>query len=240
MRIAVEDNDELLAQHAAGVMAAAATRSVEQRGVFTVALSGGRTPIPALRALARLDLPWDRTHVFQVDERLVPRDHPDRNLTAIERNLVELLPTPRPHLHPLLVTDDPVAGAEAYAHELQLTCGHPPVLDLVQLGLGSDGHTASLFPDDAASLRARADVTVTQSAARHRRATLTIPVLRRARQQLWIVAGPAKAGAVRRLVDGDDTPASRVSGPDALLLLDAAAAAELRPGSKAAGRSSER
>lgn len=228
MRIAVLANETILAQQAASEIAAAATRAVEERGRFAVAFSGGSTPAAMLAALAEHDLAWERIEVFQVDERIAP-DGPDRNLELLRRQLLDHAPIPAANVHPMPVGDhDPDAAARRYADELRRVCGDPPVVDLVHLGLGTDGHTASLLPGDPALDVTDTDVAVTEAYQGHRRLTLTVPALERAWRLLWLVAGADKAPAVRRLVGGDvDIPAGRIARHDASLLLDTQAAAEL-------------
>lgn len=228
MKVTTFSNRQLAAQHAATQIAAAAMHSVDERGTFTVAFSGGSTPAPMLAALAELDLPWERTHVFQVDERIAPDGHPDRNLELLRDQLTGSIPDWTTRVHPMPVGEDEPSAAARYADELRKVCGDPPVLDLVHLGLGHDGHTASLVPGDPA-LDDDTDVAATGSYEGRRRLTLTAPVLRRARVQLWLVAGADKAEAVRRLLRDDaQLPASRVVRHDALLLLDDEAAAQIK------------
>ncbi|MBW3578600.1 MAG: 6-phosphogluconolactonase [Actinobacteria bacterium] len=229
MRHEILGPDAVRAQQAASHVAAAATRTLAERDVFTVAFSGGSTPTGMLAALADHHLPWERIHVFQVDERIVPGGHPDRNLDLLQRYLLDAARVPSTNVHPMPVTDpDPDVAANRYADELARVCGDPPVLDLVHLGLGADGHTASLVPNDPVVQISDRPVATTGPYRGHRRMTLTVPVLVRARQQLWLVVGADKAGAVRRLVRHDPgIPASRVAHEDALLVLDDAAAQQL-------------
>lgn len=230
MKVTTFSDRQLAARHAATQIAVAATQSVDERGAFTVAFSGGSTPAPMLAALADLDLPWERTHVFQVDERIAPDGHPDRNLELLREHLIASIPGWATRVHPMPVGEgDPSGAAARYAEELRQVCGDPPVLDLVHLGLGHDGHTASLVPGDPV-LDEDTDVAPTGSYEGRRRLTVTAPLLRRARVQLWLVAGADKAEVVRRLLRGDaQLPASRVVRDDALLLLDDEAAAQIRP-----------
>ncbi|MBW3665589.1 MAG: 6-phosphogluconolactonase [Actinobacteria bacterium] len=230
MKVTTFSDRHLAARHAAMQIAAAAMQSVDERDAFTVAFSGGSTPAPMLAALADLDLPWERTHVFQVDERIAPDGHPDRNLELLREHLTGSIPDWTTRVHPMPVgEDDPSAAAVRYADELRQVCGDPPVLDLVHLGLGHDGHTASLVPGDPV-LDDDTDVAATGSYEGRRRLTLTVPLLRRTRVQLWLVAGADKAEAVRRLLRDDaQLPASRVVRDDALLILDDEAAAQIKP-----------
>ncbi len=181
----------------------------------SIAVSGGRTPWPMLRALAGKDLPWSALDVFQVDERIAAAGDPARNLTGL-RNALSDRPV---RVHPMPVEAiDLDEATKAYAAEL------PDRLDIVQLGLGADGHTASLVPGDAALGVTDADVVVTGVYQGHRRMTLTYPALNRAGLVLWLVVGADKSDAVARLIDGDPTiPAGRVTGDEAVLVADPAA-----------------
>jgi 6-phosphogluconolactonase len=216
---------EAVALRAASEIASAARAAVQARGVFAVAVSGGRTPWQTLRALASEDVPWNAVHLFQVDERVAPNGDPDRNLTHIRESLLAAVPLPAGQLHAMGVEDADLAGAAArYARELAAVAGDPPLLDLVHLGLGPDGHTASLVPGDPALDVTRDAVTVTGPYQGHPRMTLTFPVLDRARRILWLVTGAEKRTMLARLRDGDPTiPAGRVRSENATILADTAA-----------------
>lgn len=218
---------EALARRAARVIAAEARAAVAARGRFLLAASGGRTPSRMLELLAGEDLPWAAVHLFQVDERVAPPGHPERNLTGLAASLLSRAPLPAAGVHAMPVEEgDLEAAAARYAAELEALGGTPAVLDLVQLGLGADGHTASLVPGDPVLDVTGADVAATGRYQGRRRMTLTYPALDRARLVLWVVAGAGKAEAVARLREGDrDIPAGRVRSDRALLLADAAAAA---------------
>lgn len=176
-----------------------------------------------LRALAREDVPWARVHLLQVDERVAPDGDPDRNLTALRESF-----TAPARLHPMPVEfDDLDAAAARYDDTLTSVAGSPPVLDLVHLGLGGDGHTASLVPGDPVLDVGDRDVAVTGPYQGRRRMTLTYPALDRARQVLWLVTGGDKAAMLARLCDGDRTiPAGRVGASQAVVFADRGAAAE--------------
>jgi 6-phosphogluconolactonase len=217
---------EAVAWRGAEVIAADARLAVAVRGRFTVALSGGRTPWVMLRALAGQEVPWASVHVVQVDERVVPPGDPDRNLPHLRDALIDRVPLPPEQLHSMPVdADDLDAAAGRYARMLREVAGTPPVLDLVHLGLGADGHTASLVPADPVLAITDADVALTGEYEGRRRMTLTYPVLDRARRILWMVTGAEKAGALARLRDGDRSiPGGRVRADRALVLADRAAA----------------
>jgi 6-phosphogluconolactonase len=226
MRI-LADADEV-AREAAAMIAAEARTAVVARGRFIVALSGGSTPWRMLRALAAKDVPWERVHVVQVDERVAPAGHPDRNLTHIRESLLEHAPLRSGQIHPMPVEEkDLAAAAGRYALTLREIAGSPPVLDLVHLGLGPDGHTASLVPGDPVLDVTDTDVALAGIYQGRRRMTLTYPILNRARRILWLVTGSDKAGMLARLRGGDlSIPAGRVRRDRALVLADRAAAAE--------------
>jgi 6-phosphogluconolactonase len=228
MKVEVFADAQSLAESAAGFIAAEARASVAARGRFVMAVSGGSTPWLMLRALARRDLPWAGVHVMQVDERLAPDGDADRNLTQLRESLLQHVPLSPGQVHPMpAAAPDPAAAACAYADELRAVAGDPVVLDLVHLGLGSDGHTASLVPGDASLEVADRDVALAGPYQGRRRMTLTFPVIDRARCVLWVVAGAEKAAMLRRLLDGDRTiPAGRVRQDRALILADRAAAGE--------------
>jgi 6-phosphogluconolactonase len=144
MRMEVLSDAETVAKKAAAIMAEEARAAVAARGRFVMAVSGGKTPWIMLHALATEDVPWEQVHVFQVDERVAPVGHPDRNLTHLRETLLEhaLLREEQIHAMPVELTDLG-AAAVRYARTLRELAGTPPVLDLAHLGLGSDGHTAS-------------------------------------------------------------------------------------------------
>jgi 6-phosphogluconolactonase len=213
------------AKAAATLIAAESRASIASRGRFSIAVSGGRTPWQMLEALADLDVPWAGVHVCQVDERVAPAGHPDRNATQLRRSLARApLADGQVHLMPV-DTDDLEAAAARYAATLESIAGRPPVLDLVHLGLGADGHTASLVPGDAALDIADRDVAVTGLYQGRRRMTLTFPAISRARRILWLVTGGDKAQMLERLAAGDRSiPAGRVRPDHATVVADAPAA----------------
>jgi 6-phosphogluconolactonase len=214
------------ARRAASGIARALRTAITARGQATLAVSGGSTPGDLLEALAAETLPWDRVHLLQVDERIAPAGHLDRNLELLRRRLLAHRPLAGDQVHPMPVEDpDPGAAAARYARTLSQLAGEPPVLDVVQLGLGTDGHIASLLPDDPALEVVDRDVAVTRSYGGWRRLTLTVPAIARARSIVWLVAGAEKRAAVTRLLAGDPAiPASRIPAGRALLFLDPAAA----------------
>jgi 6-phosphogluconolactonase len=220
---------EAVARTAAALIAAEARAAVAARGRFLLAVSGGHTPWLMLRALAGEEVPWEGIDLVQVDERVAPAGDPDRNLTHLRESLLEHAPLrpERVHAMPVEAPDLEVAAGR-YARTLQGIAGSPPVLDLVHLGLGPDGHTASLVPGDPVLDVTDTDVATTGAYQGRRRMTLTYPIINRSRCILWLVTGRDKAGPLARLRDADPAiPAGRVSQVQGLVLADAAAAAEL-------------
>jgi 6-phosphogluconolactonase len=221
---------EAVARRAAELIAQFARAAVEARGRFSLAVSGGKSPAATFDWLARQQLPWSQVDLFQVDERIAPASHPDRNLTLLQSHLLAqvALPSERVHAMPVEQPDLTFAMAQ-YAAILRDIAGTPPVLDLIHLGLGNDGHTASLVPGDPVLEIANAEVAVTQPYQGYRRMTLTYPVLNRARTILWVVTGSEKAPALDRLRRGDPSiPAGRVAAERAVLLADTEAAQAIR------------
>ena len=216
LEIEVLTDAAAVAERGANVVAAAAAAAVEERGAFTFAVSGGRTPWAMFAALAGR-LPWEKVTIFQVDERIAPDGDAGRNLTQLERSLP---PGGAADVRALPVwADELEAEAAVYAAAL------PEQLDLVHLGLGPDGHTASLVPGDPVLDVMDRDVAVTGVYEGRRRMTLTYPTLNRARQILWLVTGEDKVDALARLRAADQSiPAGRVSTANALVVADAPAA----------------
>jgi 6-phosphogluconolactonase len=225
MKIEILPDADAVAQKAAEIIAAEARAAVAARGRFIVAVSGGHTPWQMLRALASEEVPWEGVHVVQVDERVAPAGDPDRNLSHLRESLLEHAP-----LRPEQILAMPVewpdldAAAKGYAETLKTIAGSPPVLDLVHLGLGPDGHTASLVPGDPVLNVTDSDVALTGVYQGRRRMTLTYPILNRAQSILWLVTGKDKVAALQRLRDGDRSiPAGRIRQDQALVLADSAA-----------------
>jgi len=208
-----------LARAAARGFVAAAKEALALRGRFVVALAGGSTPAPTYRLLAseefaaRVD--WGRVHVFWGDERCVSLDHPDSNYRMARETLLESVSIPAPNVHPIRCQLPPAQAAAAYRAELQAVLGSEARFDLIFLGLGEDGHTASLFPGTsvlAEQERAAAAVWVPRLKAW--RVTLTFPVLNAARQVVFLVTGAAKGPALARIESGESLPAARICPSD--------------------------
>lgn len=228
MRFEILPDADAVARRAATVVAAEARAAVAARGTFTLAVSGGTTPWQMLQALATEDVPWGQVYLLQVDERVAPDGHPDRNLTHIRASLAAAPLRPEQVLAMPVTDPDLEAAAASYARTLEAVAGSPAVLDLVHLGLGPDGHTASLVPGDSSLDVTDRDVATTGVYQTRRRMTLTYPAIDRARQILWLATGASKVEMLRRLKDGDRTiPGGRVNPSRATVLADAPAAAGL-------------
>jgi 6-phosphogluconolactonase len=226
LSVAVLETADAVAGRAAQAITALAREAIESRGRFLFAVSGGHTPWVMLRALAAAQIPWPAVRVFQVDERVAPAGHADRNLTHLKESLLEHAPLrPEQILAMPVEAGDLKSAAAEYAQTLQRECGSPAVLDLVHLGLGPDGHTASLVPGDPVLNVCDKDVAVTGPYQGRCRMTLTYPAINRAREVLWVVTGAEKVQMLHRLLHCDaDIPAGRVRCEKALVLADAAAA----------------
>ena len=232
MEVKVFDGVDAAAKGAAAVIASEARAAVAARGRFVMAVSGGHTPWQMLRAMAAEDVPWRAVHVAQVDERVAPENDPDRNLAHLRESLLAHAPLSPEQIHAMPVESPDLAAAAAqYAATLREIAGSPPVLDLAHLGLGPDGHTASLVPGDPVLDVTDADVAVSGEYQGRRRMTLTYPALNRARRILWLVTGAEKSAMLARLKAADQAiPAGRVRQGNATVLADRDAAAEPRGG----------
>jgi len=231
MRIEALADADSVARAGAAFTAAEARAAVAARGRFIVAFSGGHTPWQMLRALADEPMPWAGVHVVQVDERVAPAGDPDRNLTHLRESLLAKCPLRPEQIHPMPVeAADLEAASRRYVLTLEDIAGAPAVLDLVHLGLGPDGHTASLVPGDPVLDVTGADVALTGVYQGRRRMTLTYPVLNRARRIVWLITGREKAEMLARLCRGDRSiPAGRIDQRQALVLADHEAAARSGP-----------
>jgi 6-phosphogluconolactonase len=209
------DADEV-ARAGAAFVAQHARQAVDRRGRFHFAVSGGHTPWAMFAELASETVPWDKVVIYQVDERVAPPDDPDRNL----HHLYQALGSAPAEVRAMPVNDDQLgAAAAAYAAVL------PDHFDLVHLGLGPDGHTASLVPGDPVLEVTDRLVALTQPYQGRVRMTLTYPALARARQILWLITGDDKQEALAKLLSGDTAiPAGRVRADASLVLADQAAA----------------
>lgn len=229
MKTSVYADADAVALEAAKFIAKEAREAVAARGKFVMAVSGGKTPWIMLRDLAHEDVPWKSVYIVQVDERVAPEGNADRNLTHLRESLLGHAPIRPEQIHAMAVESGNLQAACAeYAQTLRTLAGSPPVLDLVHLGLGPDGHTASLVPGDPVRDVRDADVALTGIYQNRRRMTLTYPILSRARRVLWLVTGSEKTGMLARLQAGDASiPAGRVSRDHAVVLADRAAASQV-------------
>jgi 6-phosphogluconolactonase len=234
--ICVFDTHEQLANETVGIWADIALRSVMRKEAFYVALSGGRTPTTFLHRLTTypLPLPWDQTHIFFVDERYVPHEDTRSNYRVIYDHLIQRIPISSKHVHPVPThLSSPVEAARRYEYNLRDVFGVPkpeiPAFDLIILGLGADGHTASLFPGSTAlTERTHLAVPVTAGRSPAQRITLTLPVLNSAENVIVLAQGSDKAHIVKLLLQDKHCilPAAKVkpSNGNLLYLFDQAAA----------------
>ena len=233
-RAEVLDDAEAVARHAADFLT---ERALASDGPFTVALSGGSTPKRLYEILAggshAKRFPWDRVQLFFGDERFVPPDDPSSNYRLANLAMLSHVPVPPNSVHRMPTDGDPADAARRYERELQMQYGAEalqpdrPLFDVVLLGLGENGHTASLFPDtDALAEREAWVVPCVPHDAPHTRLTLTYPAIASSRAVLFLVAGEAKAAVVARVRSGDAAlPATHVSTAGELIwVLDRAAA----------------
>jgi 6-phosphogluconolactonase len=226
MNIEILIDADAVARKGAEIIAAEARATVAERGRFIMAVSGGHTPWKMLRALANEKVPWEGLRVVQVDERVAPAGDPDRNLSHLRESLLEHAPLRPEQIFAMPVeSPDLDAAATRYAMTLKEIAGSPPVLDLVHLGLGPDGHTASLVPGDPVLNVTDSDVALTGVYQGRRRMTLTYPILNRARRVLWLVTGNDKVDALARLREADTSiPGGKIHRDQAMVLADQAAA----------------
>jgi 6-phosphogluconolactonase len=227
VRLIVEADAEAAAARAALEIASACEAALDERQLALTAFSGGRTPWRMIEKLRSCALGWSDIHVAQVDERIVPPGDERRNITRLEALLVREGPLPRDNLLDMPVgATDLAAAARSYQDILESLGGKPLRFDVVQLGLGVDGHAASLIPGDPV-LDATVDVAVSGEYDGTRRMTLTLPALSRARQRVWLVTGADKAARLKDLVDGTAAiPANRVERRGTIVIADSDAARE--------------
>jgi len=181
--------------------------AVAQRGRAVIVLSGGRTPLPLYRRLADTDLPWDRVHVFWGDERFVGVSDANSNAGAAMKALLDLVDVPESQIHPWPILHTPAASATAYLGVLERTLGPDPVFDVTLLGLGDDGHTASLFPGTGDALRTELAFATSApaGAAVRERLTLGARALSSSHLVIFLVTGEDKVPALRATF-GPDVP----------------------------------
>jgi len=218
IELEVAGDEKAASRRAAELIAAAGGEAETERNHFTVAMSGGRSPWAMLAILGELEeMPWDKTELFQVDERVASPGSPDRNLTHM---VLGLSMDHQAALRPMPVTQ---RDLDAAAQEYEATL--PERFDLVHLGLGPDGHTASLVPGDPVLEVSDRRVALTGDYQGHPRMTLTYPALNDARRIVWLVTGPDKVEPLQKLLAGDDSiPAGRVRNQNMIVVADEAAA----------------
>ena len=234
---------ESLSRAAAALLVRQANLAVAARGRFSVALAGGATPRRTYELLAAPPLtdqaPWDRVHVFWGDERCVPGNDSRSNARLAKEAWLDHVPIPGNQIHPMNCAADPAAAARQYEAQLrEFFAGQPPRLDLILLGLGEDGHTASLFPGTAVLKEGeRWAAAVYLAEADLYRVTLTAPLINQAALVAFLVAGQSKAGVLREVLHGPSDPERlpaqliRPQNGELVWLTDLAAAAQLPAGS---------
>ena len=233
-----KDADEL-SRAAAELFVTLAVQSIRERGRFLVALSGGSTPMALYRLLAREPIDWTRIHVFWGDERLVPPEDAENSYGQAREALLKHIPIPTENIHRVASELDPVAAARDYASILREFAAPPldwPRFDLVLLGLGEDGHTASLFPGSPVDATEPVIAVTAQYQGRPaRRVTLTPPVFNAARQVIFLVTGANKAVTLKGVFSdynsSEQIPAKRIQPADGQVtwLVDKAAGKEIKP-----------
>lgn len=222
---------EALAKRAVELAVAAAEKALAEKGSFHFAISGGSSPLQAFKLLASSPMPWKETHVWQVDERFVPESDPLNNFAAAKEAFLSKVPLPPENVHRMKTElPSPQAAAEAYSKELESFFGGAPRFDLLQLGMGDDGHFASLFPRspllDSRSEFALAAPAPTSAKPEVPRVTLSLRALNAAEEAFFILQGPRKRsllesffGAPRRPEALRETPASAAAPRKRLLWL---------------------
>jgi len=194
-------------------------KAIEERGIFTVALSGGETPVEFYQRLSdsKNSFPWGKTHIFLADERFVSFDEPDSNYGMIKEALLRHIAIPAENIHSVHIYKTPEISAKRYEEEIKtffrLKEDKFPQFDLIILGIGEEGHTASLFPGDSALLEThRLTAVVHLDNERHERVTLTLPVINHVRNIIFLVLGESKAEIIREVLENPQSnlPASHV------------------------------
>jgi 6-phosphogluconolactonase len=225
-----------LIERALALVVAEAKQAIADRGQFTIALAGGNTPRPLYEQLATQDLPWDQVHVFWGDERYVPVSDPDSNEGMARRAWLDLIAIPPDNVHPMPTSaSDPAEAAQTYEQHLQAFFGTPagefPRLDVILLGMGPDGHTASLFPQTQA-LQVCEHLIAVGNKDGQPRLTFTVPMINQGRQVIFLVTGENKRPALAQIFGDQANPLeypARFINPvgPCIWLLDSAAGAEL-------------
>jgi len=194
-------------------------KAIQEKGIFTVALSGGESPVGFYQRLAYSKnlFPWSNTHIFLADERFVPFEHPDSNYGMIRKDLLSRISLPPQNVHPIRIFQTAEISAEKYEEDLRVFFNPEkvgfPEFDLILLGIGEEGHTASLFPGDSALLETqRLTAAVHLDKEKHDRVTLTLAVINRARQVIFLVSGREKSEIIKEVLERPESnlPASMV------------------------------
>lgn len=229
MEIRTFQSADAVAKEAAIYIADRIRESITKKGFFTMALSGGRTPWEMIKELATEDLPWEKVYLFQVDERIAPDGHPDRNLTQLFNTIQGTKLMTRLNIFPMhVITENLDQACDEYANHIKRIT-ESGRLDLVHLGIGTDGHTASLIPGDAVLEENDKNVALTSTSYQGRyRMTLTYPLINQAEKILWIITGEEKAEMLNRLLHQDpEIPAGKISQNHAIVLTEEVASVKI-------------
>ncbi|HSF52227.1 MAG TPA: 6-phosphogluconolactonase [Algoriphagus sp.] len=229
MEIRTFQTANVVAKEAASFIADRIRENLSKKGFFTMAISGGRTPWEMIKELAAEDLPWEKVYLFQVDERIAPDGHQDRNLTQLFNTIQGTRLMTRLNIFPMpVIAEDLDQACEEYADYIK-TITETGKLDLIHLGMGADGHTASLIPGDEVLEVMDKNVAMTSTPYQGRnRMTLTYPLINQAEKILWIITGEEKAEMLERLLQQDPTiPAGRINQNNAIILTEECAAVKI-------------
>ena len=228
MKKYIQNSADAAAEKAAQLIGEYLNEVLSKKPIASIAFSGGRSPIQMFKHLVEQDIDWARVEIFQVDERIAPAGDTARNLTALQQHLFSRVDIPDTQVHAMPVeTNNITTSLDEYATRLKTSAGDPPRLDIIHLGLGDDGHTASLPPGDNV-LNSKQLVDICEEFNDYRRMTLTYPVLNMASAIVWLVTGADKQPMLDRLLAGDtQIPAGRVNQAQAILVADKAAGAQL-------------
>jgi 6-phosphogluconolactonase len=229
MEIRTFQTAEEVAKEAANYLADRIREQLAKKNFFTMAISGGRTPWEMIKELAKEDLEWEKVFLFQVDERIAPDGHPDRNLTQLFKSIENTkLPT-RLNIFPMhVIAEDLDLACEEYADYIK-SITETGKLDLVHLGMGADGHTASLIPgDEVLEVQDKTVALTSHPYQGRKRMTLTYPLINQAEKILWIITGEEKAEMLERLLQQDPTiPAGKINQSHAIILTEESAAIKI-------------
>lgn len=226
MTTEIYSSPEEVAEKAAKHLEEKIRTAILTKGTFSMAISGGKTPWEMMKHLVKAKLRWEKVYIFQVDEREAPDGHEDRNLTQLFRCLDGSGILTRVNIFPMhVIANNLEDEAQEYAKTIWEVTGDG-VLDLIHLGLGSDGHTASLIPGDPVCELLEQDVALTTQPYQGRlRMTMTYPLINRAKEILWVVTGQEKAEMLKRLLNQDQgIPAGRIKAENAIIIADRSAA----------------